>query len=839
MSRPHDEQISELNPSSARDSRNLSDLHDAYRTFCEYGWHHLTWKNLAHTLTTYLSVFFRQNVDGQLLHSRTDPKRICYLENLNVEAFGYLTKDALWVHLRHTGFSNDCEPNLGDHRPFQTPAWRYLSLVPYDDLRILIVDLANILRERNTSSDARANILSLTPDWRPTFGAEYGIFHYLDVHLSPNDAASLGNLQLERQAALQPLAPARKRTLLKRALSVKNLTSRNTQTTARADSEFQHRKRFSWPLTEKYRRLFPRRKDAESITESNVATIQPITSHKLAQFEDVTQTECAGSACSSITLTPTLFRHRIVDDTVEEEDTSDAESMKSTDTIDFLLEFYAEGLPYSRSQHVEFSKPAVIATGIPIADSPTLAPALAPSLPALSSLDILDTTSNIKRPISPSSGHESFVTAKTDASDRTASRTASRLSKRSSRDSFLSLESVFSGSSRLPDSSAYYRLLKDQDLLPERAIETDWSGRGQHAEFVPAERRLIPLQAEKLLGRTRTATVESVRCKRVRLARKTIKCTKWTGVRREDALREVQHLHRAQHAHIVRLVGTYVIGSDLAILTYPCAEWNLQQFMDFARTAHDSSAGCASALRQFFICTAKVMDFLHSFPIKHMDIKPQNLLVREMSTLSVDGTERYKLYFTDFGISRAYDSIDDCDTESPTSFTRSYAAQEVVFQESRGLSADMFSLGCVYAEMLAAILDASIASLEPHGEAIEIHWSALQASRHTSESGVRPYHCATEDVRGWLYSLPIEREPEMVAVRDWTVSLLSNDASTRPNARQIAEDPRLPSACRSCNLWKGPEDFEAAEPLVLAPRQVSPHRWENPTRKWMEVPVLA
>jgi serine/threonine protein kinase len=839
MSRPRDEQISEYNPSSTRDSQNLSELHDAYRTFCEYGWHHLTWKNLAHTLTTYLSVFFRQNVDGQLLHSRPNPKRIQYLGNLNVETFGYLTKDALWVLLRRTGFSNDYEMNLGDHRPFETPAWRYLSSVPYNDLQILIVDLANILRERTTSSHARANILSLTPDWRPTFGAEYGIFQYLDVHLSPNDVASLGNLQLERHAALQPLAPARMRTLLKRALSVRNLSSRNAQSAAIADSEFQHRKRFSWPLTEKYRRLFPRRRNAESTTESGNVTIRPIRSHEMANLEDTSQTECTGSPSSSATLTPTMFQRRIVNDTVEEEDTSDAESMESTDTIDSLLDFYAEGLPPSRSQYVESSRPAITTTETPIADSPTLAPTLASSLPELSNLDGLDTTLNNKRPVSPSSEHQSFVTAKTDASDRTASRTASRSSKRSSRDTFLSFDSVFSGSSKLPNSSAYYRLLKDQNLLPERAIETDWSGRGQHAEFAPAERPLIPLQAEKLLGRTRTATVESVRCKRVRLVRKTIKCTKWSGVKREDALGEVQHLYRAQHAHIVRLVGTYVIGPDLAILTYPCAEWNLQQFMDFARTAHDSSARCASALRQFFTCTAKVMDFLHSFPIKHMDIKPQNLLVREISTLNTDGPERYKLYFTDFGISRAYDSVDDCDTESPTSFTRSYAAQEVVFQESRGLSADMFSLGCVYSEMLAAILDASIATFEPHGEAIEIHWSALQAARYTSESGVRPYHCATEDVRGWLYRLPIEREPEMVAVRDWTVALLSNEASTRPNARQISEDSRLPSACRSCNLRKGPEDFEAAEPLVLAPRQASPHRCENPTRKLMEVPALA
>ncbi|KAL1591935.1 hypothetical protein SLS60_011527 [Paraconiothyrium brasiliense] len=838
---PLEEQSPDLKPLSARDSRNLSELHDAYRTFCEYGWHHLTWKNLAYTLATYLSVYFRQDADGQLVYSRPHAERIQYLAQLSVEALGYLTKDALWVLFRRTGFGSDYALNLGDHRPFQIPAWQYIGSLPYNDLRILTVDIANILRERTSSPHARANILSLTPDWRPTFGAEYGIFQYLEVDLSPDDAVSLGELQFDRRAALQPLATSRKRNLLRRALSVRNLSNKDRpHSTELVDENFQPRKRFSWPLTEKYRRLFPRRRSAETSTGLSDATIRPKPSQEPLNVTDVPLTDSIGSPNSSATLTPTIFQRQIVDDIVEEEDFSDAESIKSTNTLDSLLDFYTQGLQYPTPQCRGSGKPVVTAPGVPIADSPTLVPTLVPDEPVSISLDIsLKSTSSKDRPMSPSSGHQSFVTAKTDASDGTASRTSSRLTTRSSRDSFLSFKSMFSNSADLPVSSAYYQLLKDQKLLPERAVETDWSGRGQHAEFALAERHLVPLQAEKLLGRTRTAIVDSVRCKRVRLVRKTIKCTKWTGVKREDALREVQHLYRAQHAHIVRLVGTYVIGSDLAILTYPRAEWNLEQFMAFARTAHDSSAKCASALRQFFTCTVKVMDFLHSFPIKHMDIKPQNLLVRDMATSSTEELNRYKLYFTDFGISRAYESVEDCDTESPTSFTRAYAAREVVIQETRGLSADMFSLGCVYLEMLAAVLDASITAFEPQGEVIEVHWAALRAARSTSEDGLRPYHRATEDVQAWLHALPLKEETEMLTVRDWTIALLSNEPSTRPTARQVADDPRLPFACSSCNLQRGPEKFEAAEPLALTPRQVSPHRWERPARTLMEVPALA
>ena len=54
---------------------------------------------------------------------------------------------------------------------------------------------------------------------------------------------------------------------------------------------------------------------------------------------------------------------------------------------------------------------------------------------------------------------------------------------------------------------------------------------------------------------------------------------------------------------------------------------------------------------------------------------------------------------TDFGISRSYRELELADTDGPTSFTWKYAAPEVIQQDLRGLSADIFSLGCVLTEM--------------------------------------------------------------------------------------------------------------------------------------------
>jgi serine/threonine protein kinase len=261
----------------------------------------------------------------------------------------------------------------------------------------------------------------------------------------------------------------------------------------------------------------------------------------------------------------------------------------------------------------------------------------------------------------------------------------------------------------------------------------------------------------------------------------------------------------------VRLVGTYVIESELAILTYPCAEWNLEQFFQSVATASDIEQR-SSSLRQFFTCLAKVLDFMHSFPLKHMDIKPQNLLVRSLQHSTTEQADSYKIYFTDFGISKSYPSLEESDTESWTSFTRTYAAKEVVLQETRGLSADIFSLGCVYAEMLAVHLDATRISSRAAETISTPHWNQLRSTRERSDSSLRPYHLACDHVKGWLSGLQID-EPELDAIRAWTMEMLNEEPSKRPSAREIADDPRLPFACLSCSLRTGPEEFEAADPI--------------------------
>jgi hypothetical protein len=102
---------------------------------------------------------------------------------------------------------------------------------------------------------------------------------------------------------------------------------------------------------------------------------------------------------------------------------------------------------------------------------------------------------------------------------------------------------------------------------------------------------------------------------------------------------------RGSHSHTVRLVGTYVVGFDFCILLYPVTQYNLETFMGIvyeerllSLNPRDHATGTeieaqAGKLRlwYFFGCLAYAVHYIHLKATKHMDIKPKNLLVRDIA----------------------------------------------------------------------------------------------------------------------------------------------------------------------------------------------------------------
>jgi len=130
-------------------------------------------------------------------------------------------------------------------------------------------------------------------------------------------------------------------------------------------------------------------------------------------------------------------------------------------------------------------------------------------------------------------------------------------------------------------------LIREGGLQPSLSEEINWSGQGQHVQFGVAQN--IPLKELNAIGHGGSALVDSVLCRRVKLARKTMMCTRRQKL--ETMINEVEHLQSLRHPHIVQLVGSYLQGKRFAILLYPVAEWNLSRFLELCQEIEYESEG--------------------------------------------------------------------------------------------------------------------------------------------------------------------------------------------------------------------------------------------------------
>ncbi|KAI9724068.1 MAG: hypothetical protein M1812_000786 [Candelaria pacifica] len=340
---------------------------------------------------------------------------------------------------------------------------------------------------------------------------------------------------------------------------------------------------------------------------------------------------------------------------------------------------------------------------------------------------------------------------------------------------------------------AYLRL---EGLDPSPRSVIDWSRRGQHVEYHRGEK--VPLEPVELLGQGGAAYVESVKCGRILLARKSMRCS--ARLKREACIQEAKILDKLRHPHLIQLVGTYVQGNTLSILMYPVADCgSLDVFLEQCyrevrnplvheyRPLHDRSLLIRPllirplddrmfALKKFPKCLAMALNFVHENLVKHMDIKPKNILIKKVD----DSEDFYRVYIADFGISRTYSDDADTKTDGPTSFTRTYCAPEVAAGEARGRSADIYSLGCVYAEIFTVLAGKRVQDLAEHlggpfymnspkvvSWVGKLEWPPWLAYKYKDED-----HSAYSHTAQSLIGLMLKDEPSARATHDLIKSML-------------------------------------------------------------------
>ena len=240
-------------------------------------------------------------------------------------------------------------------------------------------------------------------------------------------------------------------------------------------------------------------------------------------------------------------------------------------------------------------------------------------------------------------------------------------------------------------SDQHDRFLANQRAVMTKAARLEGGLRSTHANF--ADNADTHLESLETLGRGRFGIVDHVksRLSRKKYVRKRIERLD-TFEQSAEVLksfkREVGHLKRLSHRHLVRYVGSYTDPQYLGIIMHPVAESNLKIYLS-KDSFNKAEARC---IREAFGCLCAAVVYLHNCRTRHEDLKPKNILIK-----------RRKVIVTDFGLAINWDTFGRSTTAGPPKgFSELYAPPEVLDHDPRKTSADIWSLGCVYLDMIVS-----------------------------------------------------------------------------------------------------------------------------------------
>ncbi|KAF9698509.1 hypothetical protein EKO04_003860 [Ascochyta lentis] len=229
---------------------------------------------------------------------------------------------------------------------------------------------------------------------------------------------------------------------------------------------------------------------------------------------------------------------------------------------------------------------------------------------------------------------------------------------------------------------------------------------------------------------------------------------------------EVSILKAVRHHHVSQIHSTYSTDKEFAIVMV-LAEMNLGEYLLYnPRPTSDSP------IYSWLGCLAAAFDYLHERKIKHQDVKPANILIR-------DG----QVIVADFGISKDVLTEDTTGSIGPSARTLMYCTPEVATADDvvrRGRKADMFSLGCIFLEMVTTLL-------WTHGCSVPKLHDQIRVNER------RVYSASLQKLLHWilmLYALSqVETgettRPSHSMALQWCLSMLIADADCRISAREL------------------------------------------------------
>lgn len=220
---------------------------------------------------------------------------------------------------------------------------------------------------------------------------------------------------------------------------------------------------------------------------------------------------------------------------------------------------------------------------------------------------------------------------------------------------------------------------------------------------------------------------------------------------------EVAIMQKLRHLHIATVL--FYIKEDeskaYSIFMLPVADCDLQRFLTRC-TEQDYAPALIKQIYPWFGCLLDALAYAHKLRIKHQDIKPSNILIKNNQP-----------YLCDFGLAKDFAETNTSTSQGPKpKGTMIYRAPEVSPGSIRGRKADVFALGCVYSEMLTVTQRKS-----------------LEDYRDTRrEAGSTAFRDCLPQVKTWLQSFESNKLSDLLV--EQILSMIKENAEERHTAEQ-------------------------------------------------------
>ncbi|KAL5426249.1 hypothetical protein PMIN05_011727 [Paraphaeosphaeria minitans] len=229
---------------------------------------------------------------------------------------------------------------------------------------------------------------------------------------------------------------------------------------------------------------------------------------------------------------------------------------------------------------------------------------------------------------------------------------------------------------------------------------------------------------------------------------------------------EVGVLKRVSHHHLVSFVASFTDLSSFSLILNPVAKDVLKSMLERQSREQPLSERDLSALRRSFGCLATALAYLHEEGVRHKDIKPGNILLS-------DGL----VYLCDFGISRDWSKAEHSTTEDEVlKLTPRYCAPEVFGREPRNTKSDVWSLGCVFFEIISVVKGYPME---------ELNSFLLDASEDQSSRGL---WCALDAMTAWMEKIRSEKNDSADDIPlGWITTMIRTEKEHRAKASELVE----------------------------------------------------